>query len=675
VTPRPSRSRIDLSLGALRRLLRPGDLVLGAALLAAGLAAAFVTHRTEEAEIEERFRSRARRAAAAIAGAVSAPLEPALAVAGLFAASEHVDRSEFRAFTTPLLRRHPALYALEWLPWLDGSGLPELEREAAREGVAGFSVWESSPSGPRPVTPGPAHAPIVYMEPPHAGALGFDVMSDPGRRASALAARDRGEPVASRRFRLVEDPQDLPLWSVAVYQPAYRGGLPPAGVPARREALLGFGIAVFRVGPLLDHALKRMEAEDIKVVVTDEGERGAREEVHTWGEGPGGAGVPAWFETFTVPVADRAWRLEVTPRPGAFVARHRGSLSLALLGPLAALATIAGRVALRTANRLRGESPKQVIGPYTLLRRIGSGGMGVVWEAHHSLLRRPTVVKLIAPELVTEESLTRFEREAHATSRLSHPNTVEIYDFGRTRDGVFYYAMERLRGIDLDAMVAGFGPIPPGRAVHLLRQAAAALGEAHAAGLVHRDVKPANVMACVVGGIPDFVKVLDFGLVKDLRGGPGPALSQEGTALGTPLYLAPEGLTRPAEVDVRLDVYALAAVGYFMLCGRTPYSGSSAFEIFARQQQGPPPPPSAVLGRALPHALEDLLMHGLAFAPESRPRDGRALQAELDHLASVLEWSEAEAQAWWDHHGTPYLATREARAAHARGHDLEPASR
>ncbi|MCM2255217.1 MAG: CHASE domain-containing protein [Vicinamibacteria bacterium] len=671
----PSRSRVDLSLGALRRLLRPGDLVLGAALLAAGLAAAFVMNGAEDAETEERFRARARRAAAAIDTAVTGPLEPALAVAGLFAASEHVDRAEFRAFTTPLLRRHPALYALEWLPWVDGRALPGLEREAAREGVAGFSVWESSSNGPRPVTPGPAHAPIVFMEPPHAGALGFDVLSDAGRRAYALAARDRGEPVASRRFRLVEDPRDLPLWSVAIYQPAYRGGLPPVGVPARRESLLGFGIAVFRVAPLLDHALRRIEADDVKVVVSDHGDGSAREDVHTWGAGPEAGRSHAWRESFVVPVADRNWQIEVTPRPGAFVESHRGSLSLALLGPLAALTAIALRVAIRTAHRIRGEVPKQTIGPYTLLRRIGSGGMGVVWEAHHSLLRRPTVVKLIAPELVSEESLTRFEREAHATSRLSHPNTVEIYDFGRTKDGVFYYAMERLRGIDLDAMVTRFGPIGPARAIHLLRQAAAALGEAHATGLVHRDVKPANVMACVVGGIPDFVKVLDFGLVKDLRRETGPSLSQEGTALGTPLYLAPEGLTRPAEVDVRLDVYALAAVGYFMLCGRTPYGGNSAFEIFARQQQGPPPPPSAVLGRALPHALEDLLMRGLAFAPESRPRDGRAMQTELARLAGVLDWSEEEARAWWESHGQPFLEAREAAASRATGHDLLPASR
>jgi serine/threonine protein kinase len=205
------------------------------------------------------------------------------------------------------------------------------------------------------------------------------------------------------------------------------------------------------------------------------------------------------------------------------------------------------------------------LGQYTLEEKLGEGGMGVVYRARHALLRRPTAVKLLKGERLGEASLRRFEREVLLTASLSHPNTVSVYDFGRTPDGVFYYAMEYLEGLSLEQLVAEEGAQPPGRVVHVLRQVLGALAEAHGVGLVHRDVKPDNVILCERGGLSDVAKVVDFGLVKDLDA--ADALSHEGMLVGTPLYLAPEAIRSP-DTDPRADLYSLGAVAYFLLTGK-----------------------------------------------------------------------------------------------------------
>ncbi|HEY6881919.1 MAG TPA: serine/threonine-protein kinase, partial [Polyangiales bacterium] len=203
------------------------------------------------------------------------------------------------------------------------------------------------------------------------------------------------------------------------------------------------------------------------------------------------------------------------------------------------------------------------LGQYTLLEKIGAGGMGVVYKARHATLRRPTAIKLLPAEKAGSHNLARFEREVQLTSTLTHPNTVAIFDYGRSANGILYYAMEYLDGLDLESLVALTGPMPDGRVVHVLAQVASALAEAHEAGIMHRDIKPQNILLCTRGGMHDFAKVVDFGLVKEL-GTPGTAsLSLAGTVVGTPLYMCPEAIVRPSELDARGDLYALGAVGYF----------------------------------------------------------------------------------------------------------------
>jgi serine/threonine-protein kinase len=285
------------------------------------------------------------------------------------------------------------------------------------------------------------------------------------------------------------------------------------------------------------------------------------------------------------------------------------------------------------------------LGQYRVERLIGRGGMGTVYLARHALLRRPTALKVLEPGAAGDAAIARFEREVHATSLLTHPNTVAIYDYGRTPDARFYYAMEYLDGLDLARLVARYGPQPPARVVHVLRQVCEALIEVHGRGLIHRDLKPANIMLCERGLRPDFVKVLDFGLVREHQ----PSvlgLSGEHAVHGTPLYMAPESITSPGEVDVRADIYAIGAVGYFLLAGAPPFEGSTVTEVMHRLVRDRPRPPSSRLGGEVPPKLEALVLACLEKNPQRRPASAADLLAALEALA-LEPWTIASARTWW----------------------------
>jgi len=305
------------------------------------------------------------------------------------------------------------------------------------------------------------------------------------------------------------------------------------------------------------------------------------------------------------------------------------------------------------------------LGQYTLERKIGEGGMGVVYLARHALLRRPTAIKLLAPGRTGQHALERFEREVQTTSLLRHPNTVAIYDYGRTPDGVFYYAMEYLDGIDLECLVEHEGPLPEGRVVYILIQIANALSEAHRAGLIHRDIKPSNVLLCDHGDQPDFAKVLDFGLVKELAG-PSAAASTADSLTGTPLYLSPEGILTPSTIDARSDLYALGAVAYTLLTGGPPFLGTSALEVCGHHIHSPVEPPSARRGKTLTQALEDLVLACLAKDREQRPASAAELAEKLQ-LCGAPPWSVADAREWWTRRGS------DLRAALRSSRPLSPA--
>jgi serine/threonine-protein kinase len=286
------------------------------------------------------------------------------------------------------------------------------------------------------------------------------------------------------------------------------------------------------------------------------------------------------------------------------------------------------------------------LGPYVLEEKIGQGGMGSVYRARHALLQRPAAIKVMPQAAAGEHAVERFEREVRHTSLLSHPNTVSIYDYGHTPDGGFYYAMEYLDGLDLQALVDSFGPQDPSRVAHLLGQVAASLGEAHARGLVHRDIKPANVVVCERGGMADFVKVVDFGLVKDVETSADPGITAANVILGTPLYMAPESILSPGTVDARADLYALGALGYFLLTGRPVFNASSVIGICGQHLTATPVAPSKAASRDVPRDLEALLLKCLAKKPEDRPQSAAEFCEALSRCA-IEPWTDARAKSWW----------------------------
>ena len=285
------------------------------------------------------------------------------------------------------------------------------------------------------------------------------------------------------------------------------------------------------------------------------------------------------------------------------------------------------------------------LGQYTVERMIGRGGMGAVYLARHSLLRRPTALKVLETDAAGAEAIARFEREVQTTSQLTHPNTVAIYDYGRTPDACFYYAMEYLDGFDLETLVGAEGPQPPGRVAHILRQVCGALAEAHGLGLVHRDIKPANIMLCQRGFQPDFAKVLDFGLVRTQTLG-GPDLSTDSTLRGTPLYMAPECILAAGEIDARADIYSMGAVAYFLLVGQPPFDGATAMEVMARHVRETPVAPSRRGVHGVPGALEALVLSCLEKEAIMRPRTMSALRDAVAAI-DIEPWTEADARAWW----------------------------
>jgi eukaryotic-like serine/threonine-protein kinase len=290
------------------------------------------------------------------------------------------------------------------------------------------------------------------------------------------------------------------------------------------------------------------------------------------------------------------------------------------------------------------------LGQYRLCRLIGSGGMGDVYLAEHQMMKRPCAIKLIRPGKAHDpQALARFEREVRATAKLSHWNTIEIFDYGRTEDGTFYYVMEYLPGLSLAELVEKHGPLPAPRAIHLLSQSCDALGEAHAAGLIHRDIKPGNIFAAQRGGIHDVAKLLDFGLAKPIATSAPVQLTQEGSITGSPLFMSPEQALGDSEPDARSDIYSLGAVAYYLLTGVPPFDGDRAIKIILAHAQQPVLPPSR-LRSDIPRDVEQIVLRCLAKNPADRYQSAAALRQALSECVAAGGWTPEDAAGWWQTH-------------------------
>jgi eukaryotic-like serine/threonine-protein kinase len=299
------------------------------------------------------------------------------------------------------------------------------------------------------------------------------------------------------------------------------------------------------------------------------------------------------------------------------------------------------------------------LGSYRLEEKLGQGGMGEVWRARHRLLARPAAIKLIRPSStvnghadVPATAMSRFEREAQATARLRSPHTVTLFDFGIADGGAFYYVMELLEGMDADVLVRRFGPIPFERTIHLLGQVCHSLSEAESCGLVHRDIKPANIFLCRNGEDYDFVKVLDFGLVKGLDDAVDPKaqLTRENTIHGTPAFMAPEQALGRSDLDGRVDIYALGCVAYWLLTGQLVFPADTPLAILAHQAQTPPVPPSARTELTIPLQLDRLVLSCLAKDPADRPQTAKELLHKLTEIDGSGAWTPERARDWWKQH-------------------------
>jgi serine/threonine-protein kinase len=327
-----------------------------------------------------------------------------------------------------------------------------------------------------------------------------------------------------------------------------------------------------------------------------------------------------------------------------------------------ALTTLLAAWATRVIYGLRKDvRHAKRLGQYIVQEKIGEGGMGTVYRAQHGLLKRPTAVKLLSPERNGPEDIDRFRREVQMTAKLRHPNTVTIYDYGCTDEGTFYYAMELLDGVTLLEIVQAEGRLPQSRVIHIMRQCAMALHEAHAFGLVHRDVKPNNIMMTQQGGAHDVTKVLDFGLVKSVDSKADTTKTWSEAIIGTPHFMSPEQILDPPSVDARSDLYALGAVGYYLLAGRFVFEGTNPIEICAQHLSAIPKPPSSVAQCDVNPDLERIIMQCLEKKRDDRPASGLEIAEQLRCLP-IDRWSQQHAAQWWETVGQEIMMCRDGDA-------------
>ena len=425
----------------------------------------------------------------------------------------------------------------------------------------------------------------------------------------------------------VRDPGERVIAALGIAEPA--NGVLSAILAAARPGETGDLFAFDERGALLTPSRFDANGQFSLPGVRPEDRGGIALEPYRGGRGAEVVGAWRWMEDLGLGVA-----IEIEAAEAYAPLRYlRGAFGV-VFGALV-IAVAAALWSALSVLRLRGElGGQRKLGAYRLERSIGEGGVANVYLARHDLLKRPCAVKLLKPARASDEMIARFEREVQLASQLSHPNVVEIYDYGRSTDGLFYYAMEYLDGINLGELVAREGPVPVARAVRILRQVCAGLAAAHAAGLVHRDVKPENIMLCQRGSEPDVVKILDFGMVKRVDTEHSRNLTRGLRILGTPMYMAPERLRNPSDVDTRADIYALGAVAFYMLSGKKIFESSDDLELTSRILNDEPPRVSQVAAQPIPIELDILVQACLEKRRDDRPQRIADLIEALDALAA-----------------------------------------
>ena len=607
-----------------------------------------IAHDRAQTSNQLKFEQESGRIASDMETSFNLSLEHLRSIPAYFAASDEVSRDGFREFVTPTLKRNTFLYVSAFLPRVLPSELAELESVARSDGLHDFEVHSVNVDGQYlPLKQRDRYYPIYFVEPliPELSkVLGVDVGSHPEQAQYYKAAFSSNDPVVTPPLSLIEDPEDvLSIMAIlSVPKSRLKGFRNEAESPPTDEdsECDGVAVVILKVRPLVEVSLGTESLGEFEIVLRDPDAEETRRLVYK--NFPGDAKAidrSGWPRAQReVSFADQTWTLTLSPADGSTYAPGAPPYWILVVGSLLSVLAAYSLSATLTIGGLRKQVDHALqLGQYRLGAKLGEGGMGAVYEASHEMLARPAAIKLIRTDNVAASKRwqSRFEREAQATAGLQSPHTVSVYDFGKAQDGTFYYVMERLNGVDLATLVEKEGPLPATRVVHLLRQACQSLAEAHAAGLIHRDIKPANIFVCKQALEEDFVKILDFGLVKASRREPSVEITQAGTLLGTPAYMAPEMIQDQA-VDARSDIYALGCVAYFMLTGKTVFDGSLS-AIIAGHVKKEPPKMVTEDGSDIPSELERVVFRCLAKSRYHRPASAIKLEQQLAAL-SLPEW-------------------------------------
>lgn len=476
------------------------------------------------------------------------------------------------------------------------------------------------------------------LEPVFAGASRFLRPTKDADRVAA-APRPRPGPPFAWIVAPVRDDTGNVIAALGIAQPA--DGVFASILQATRPGATGEAFAFDAQGAILTPE-RFGERTPLHAQVEISAGRGVVSEPYLNHRGAEVIGAWRWLDDYGIGVAIEVEKDEAYA-PLRFLRLAFGAVFGALV--IAAIAALGAALSVIRLRRQMGEGRR--LGPYVLEERIGEGGMADIYRARHQLLKRPCAVKLLKPARATDEMIARFEREVQLASQLSHPNTVEIFDYGHA-SGTFYYAMEFLDGINSGELVARQGALPVPRALHLLRQVCAGLAEAHARGMVHRDIKPENIMVCRYGGELDFAKILDFGLVKSVANPHSRDLTRTLRILGTPLYMAPERLRNPADVDARADIYAVGALGFFLLAGKKMFEASDDLALTSKVLNEEPPRVSTVASQPIPLELDLLVQGCLEKKREDRPQRVTDLLEALDALLQSHPWTQEQARLCWE---------------------------